>query len=139
MASFPKVSPRIDGNAVVTGLKPLEFFEVDVNANIAGSTGPMGGLQELIKVIEQRSTIEVLGKAGTINLVGANGNLSSAGGGIRVALADLGTWGYPSTVGAQNLQANIRAVGNFVVGNGAASFPYANVNFSNANVYAFTF
>lgn len=141
MAQFNKVNPVFAGNAIVTGLKPLEFFEIDANANLVASQGPMGGLAELIQVVEQRSTVEILGQVGTINLIGNNGNLSSAGGGLRIALADFGTWGGANgTDGANsaiNLQANIRAVGNFVVGNSTVGF--ANVNFASANVYPLVF
>jgi hypothetical protein len=137
MAQFPKVNPNPDGNAVVTGLRPLQFFEIDANANLQASTGPNGGLAELITVIEQRSTIEILGQVGTIILLGNNGNTSSAGGGIRVALADIGTWGIDNANSVINMQAAIRAVGNYTIGNSTVGF--ANINFSNSNVYTFVF
>lgn len=145
MASFNKVNPNPDGNAVVTGLRPLEFFEIDAGnaaaragatTTLANSTVPNGGMTWLIQTMELNSTIEILGQVGTINMI-STGATSNIGNGVRVAFADIGTWGSPSSVGATNLQANIRALGVLTVGN--ANVGFANVNFSNATVYPFTF
>jgi hypothetical protein len=125
MASFAKVNPVADGNAVVTGLRPLAFFEVDTaNTGLLAANGPDGAVTQLIQVIETQSTIEVWGQIGTLNLVGNAGGASTANAAVRFALADL------NTTNAATLQTAIRAIG---VSNDGK------VNFAGANVYSFTF
>lgn len=133
MASFPKSNPIADGLPTVTGLRPLQYFEVDVNstggsnANLLSGTDPGGAVSTLLQTIEMNSTIEIWGQIGTIVLVGNAGANSSANNGVRFALADLGTWGSSGSAAVTALQTAIRAIGT----------TSDNVNFTAADVYTF--
>ncbi|VVC05565.1 Uncharacterised protein [uncultured archaeon] len=135
MAEFPKVNPKIDGNSISTFGKFPDFVEVLFSptnaANIlsAQNVGPLGAWPEVIRTIEETSTIEILGQlqANVVALSqdGANSN-------IGVHMITTGV----NAANASALQNAIQALGTVVVGNATVGF--SNVNLANTSVFATT-
>ncbi len=133
MAQLTRTSPNPDGQpGFFFGHNPVNFFEIDTNANLFFQTGPAdsanGALAALVQIIEQQATIEVLGQFGTLNLIGNNGNTSSPFGAIRVIVSGPAAWPNAATLQTAIQSANLQA-GNANI----------NVTFANANVFAVTF
>lgn len=128
MATITRVNPIPDGVAgSFFGHQTPDFWEIDANitpaaSNIAYDNGPTGGLAQILKVINQQASIELLGNVQTGNVIGNGGAVSSTNNLIRVITTGHGAWPNAAT-----LQAAIRAVGTVVGG--------ANANISNVMVY----
>lgn len=134
MASFNRVNPQpTDGNAAAFFGHEIDFFEIDLGANVANPTqlGPNGAWPIVLSTIEQNATIEILGQVGTLNLISNAGNLSTSGGAVRVALSGRFAWS------AANLQSTLQGLGTLTIGNGNIGF--SNISFANAIVNTFTF
>ena len=109
MAQVTRVNPVVDG--LVDATHPGGFFgrnvdilEVNTGANVLPSLGPEGALAAIIKVVNTKASIEVLGSVGNIFLMGDNGNVSGVGQGIRFMVSPKGVWT------ATDLGANIAAL-----------------------------
>lgn len=115
MAQVTRVHPVVDGLVDANHQggffgRNVDILEVDAGANLLASTGPEGAVAEIIKVVNKKASIELMGSVGNIRLMGDNGNAAGAGEGLRFMVSPKGVWT------AADLAANIVALGSNVGG-----------------------
>ncbi len=136
MASFSKVNPPIDGNAISVFGKVPDYVEINFGNGVATGNilspwnlGPNGAWPIIIQTIEQVASIEVLGSL-TANAVLLSQNGGNANIGVRLLTTGV------NAANAINLQNAIQALGTIATANGAVSQPFSNVNVAGVTVAA---